>query len=79
MEGLLSVYTYIHIIIRNCSQNKNSEALCNWEHVMTSLTKETGISMIHVYKEKARGRQNRDQMTKKSQIKSGFMEAIKNM
>lgn len=46
---------------------------------MTSLTKETGISMIHVYKEKARGRQNRDQMTKKSQIKSGFMEAIKNM
>lgn len=46
---------------------------------MTSLPKETGISMIHIYKEKARGRQNRDQMTKKSQIKSGFMEAIKNM
>lgn len=46
---------------------------------MTSLPKETGISMIHIYKEKARGRQNRDQMTEKSQIKSGFMEAIKNM
>lgn len=30
-------------------------------------------------KEKARGRQNRDQMTEKSQIKSGFMEAITNI
>lgn len=36
---------------------------------MTSLPKETGISMIHIYKEKARGRQNRDQMTKKKSNK----------